>query len=174
MIESGSRGWKEHKNPNFSPHLEYKIDTEMLRKILVNGPITQENISSFLASIYENTGTGGHSVFIGQVRADIKGANRVKAIEYSSYEKMAETEAGKIRESILAEFNDVKSVEILHSVGIVKAGEVSLFVLVSAVHRHHAISACSKVVEMIKATLPVWKKEIFEDNSTMWKENSLA
>jgi molybdopterin synthase catalytic subunit len=87
---------------------------------------------------------------------------------------MAETEAGKIKESILAEFNDVKSVEIIHSVGIVMAGEASLFVLVSAGHRHHAIDACSRAVEMIKATLPVWKKEIFEDNSAMWKENSLA
>jgi len=54
------------------------------------------------------------------------------------------------------------------------AGEASLFVLVSAGHRHHAIDACSRAVEMIKATLPVWKKEIFEDNSAMWKENSLA
>jgi molybdopterin synthase catalytic subunit len=146
----------------------------MPRKILVDGPITQEIMTSILASLANKKDTGGHSVFIGQVRADIKGANRVKAIEYSSYEKMAETEAGKIRGSILAEFNDVKSVEILHSVGIVKAGEVSLFVLVSAGHRHHAINACSKAVEMIKATLPVWKKEIFEDNSTMWKENSLV
>jgi molybdopterin synthase catalytic subunit len=146
----------------------------MLKKILVDGPITQEIMSSILAMLAKKTDTGGHSVFMGQVRADIKGTKRVKAIEYFSYEKMAEAEAGKIKDSILTEFNDVKSVEILHSVGVVMAGEVSLFVLVSAGHRHHAIDACSKAVEMIKATLPVWKKEIFEDNSTMWKENSLA
>jgi len=53
-------------------------------------------------------------------------------------------------------------------------GEASLFVLVSAEHRHHAIDACSRVGRNDKATLPVWKKEIFEDNSAMWKENSLA
>ena len=146
----------------------------MSYKILVNGPITRKIMSSILASLAKNTDAGGHSVFIGQVRADIRGAKRVRAIEYSAYEKMAETEAGKIKESILAEFNDVKSVEILHSVGIVMVGETSLFVLVSAGHRHHAIDACSRAVEMIKATLPVWKKEIFEDNSAMWKENSLA
>jgi Molybdopterin converting factor, large subunit len=146
----------------------------MSYKTLVTGPITREIMSSILASLANKTDAGGHSVFMGQVRADIKGAKRVKAIEYFSYEKMAEAEAGKIKDSILTEFNDVKSVEILHSVGVVMAGEVSLFVLVSAGHRHHAIDACSKAVEMIKATLPVWKKEIFEDNSTMWKENSLA
>ena len=150
-------------------------------------------MSPILAMLAKKTDTGGHSVFMGQVRADIKGAKRVKAIEYFSYEKMAEAEAGKIKDSILTEFNDVKSVEILHSVGVVMAGEVSLFVLVSAGHRHHAIDTVheipglsfsyfdpvkkeyiTRVVEMIKATLPVWKKEIFEDNSTMWKENSLA
>jgi molybdopterin synthase catalytic subunit len=136
---------------------------------LVPGPITREIMSSIMASLADRKDAGGHSVFIGQVRADIKGAKRVKAIEYSSYEKMAEIEAGRIRESILAEFKDVQTVEILHSVGIIMAGEVSLFVLVSAGHRNHAIDACSKTVEMIKATLPVWKKEIFEDNSTMWK-----
>jgi molybdopterin synthase catalytic subunit len=144
----------------------------MLYKTLVAGPITREIMSSILESLANKKDAGGHSVFIGQVRADIRGEKRVKAIEYTSYEKMAEIEAGKIRETILTEFNDVQSVEILHSVGIVMAGEVSLFVLVSGGHRHQAIDACSKAVEMIKATLPVWKKEIFEDNSSMWKENS--
>jgi molybdopterin synthase catalytic subunit len=137
--------------------------------ILVPGPITREIMSSILASLANKKDAGGHSVFIGQVRADINGARQVKAIEYFSYEKMAETEAGRIRESILTEFDDVKSVEIFHSVGIVMTGEVSLFVLISGGHRHQAIDACSKAVEMIKATLPVWKKEIFDDNSTMWK-----
>jgi molybdopterin synthase catalytic subunit len=147
---------------------------KMSQKTLVTGPITQELISSRLAALAGNTDCGGHSVFIGQVRADDKGAKRVKAIEYSAYENMVEAEAGKIKGSILSEFNDVQSIDILHSTGVVMAGEASLFVLVSAGHRHHAIDACSKAVEMIKASLPVWKKEIFEDNSTEWKENSLA
>jgi Molybdopterin converting factor, large subunit len=146
----------------------------MSRKILVNGPIPREMISSCLAALSEKTDSGGHSVFIGQVRADNKDGTKVKAIEYSAYENMVEAEAGKIKGAILSEFNDVKSIDILHSTGIVKAGEASLFVLVSAGHRHHAINACAKAVEMIKESLPVWKKEIFEDNRTGWKENTLA
>ena len=146
----------------------------MSHKILVNGPVTREMISSRIAMLSGKTDSGGHSVFIGQVRADSQGGTQVKAIEYSAYENMVEAEAGKIKEAILSEFNDVKSIDILHSTGIVKAGEISLFVLVSAGHRHHAISACAKAVEMIKASLPVWKKEIFEDNRTGWKENTLA
>jgi molybdopterin synthase catalytic subunit len=54
------------------------------------------------------------------------------------------------------------------------AGEVSLLVLVSAGHRQQAMTACSKTVELIKEKLPVWKKEIFEDNTHEWAQNNHA
>jgi len=136
---------------------------------LINGPITPAVISSLMEKISERTDTGGHSVFLGQVRADYENDKKVKAIDYSAYEGMVNVEAEKIKELILAEFEDVKSIEIVHSTGIVKAGEISLLVLVSAGHRHHAIIACSKAVELIKEKLPVWKREIFDDDSHLWK-----
>jgi molybdopterin synthase catalytic subunit len=108
--------------------------------------------------------------FLGQVRADEVGGKRVKAIEYSAYEDMVHVEAEKIKETIFSEFNDVKSIEIVHSTGLVNAGEISMAVLVSAGHRQQAMQACSKTVELIKVHLPVWKKEIFEDDSHLWKE----
>jgi molybdopterin synthase catalytic subunit len=146
----------------------------MSDRTLVSGPITLEMISSRLSLIAGRTDSGGHSVFIGQVRADINNSKRVKAIEYSAYEQMVEAESCKIKKAILSEYNDVKSIDILHSTGIVCAGEISLFVLVSAGHRHQAAEACTKAVEIIKEVLPVWKKEIFEDNSTEWIENKNA
>lgn len=146
----------------------------MTEDILVNGPVTQGVISSILSALGDNTGAGGHSLFLGQVRADIDGSRRVKAIEYSAYEAMVRAEADKIKESIIAEYDDLKSIKILHSVGMVKAGEISLFILVSAGHRHQATSACSKILELIKEKLPVWKKEIFEDNTHEWRQNYLA
>jgi len=146
----------------------------MLRNILITGPVTQNIIAEYIKALGTKTDSGGHSVFIGQVRADNVGGRIVKAIEYSAYESMVSSEASRIIETILSEFNDVRSVDIVHSVGIVRAGEISLFVLVSAGHRHHAINACSKTVELIKEKLPVWKKEIFEDNSSEWKKDSLA
>ena len=109
---------------------------------------------------------GGHSFFLGQVRADRINGKIVKAIEYSAYEGMVEAEADKIKKSVLEEFDDVKSIDIVHSTGIVKAGEISLLVSVSAGHRKQAIEACSKTVELIKERLPVWKKEIYEDELT--------
>jgi molybdopterin synthase catalytic subunit len=119
----------------------------------------------------EKTDLGGHSFFLGQVRADEINGKRVKAIEYSAYEDMVNTEAEKIRISIMSEFNDVKLIFIIHSTGVVKAGEISLAVMVSAGHRRQAMQACSKAVELVKERLPVWKKEIYEDDSHHWREN---
>jgi molybdopterin synthase catalytic subunit len=136
---------------------------------LIDGPITLLVISRFMEKLGERTDIGGHSIFLGQVRADCVNSKQVKAIDYSAYEGMVTVEAGKIKEAILSEFGEVKSIDILHSIGIVKAGDISLFVLVSASHRHHATKACSKALELIKENLPVWKKEIYDDNSHFWK-----
>ncbi|MFZ0281122.1 MAG: molybdenum cofactor biosynthesis protein MoaE [Bacteroidales bacterium] len=138
---------------------------------LIDGPLPPVVISEVVANAGKNTESGGLSIFVGQVRRDLVEGRFVKAIEYSAYEEMVIGEADKINKSILSEFDDVKKIEILHSRGLVNAGEISLLVAVSAGHRHQAINACSKAVELIKAKLPIWKKEIFEDNSTQWKGN---
>ena len=142
----------------------------MKTNYLLNGPVTQKVITQFMKKMGEKTDSGGHSVFLGQVRADEINGKRVKAIEYSAYDGMVKVEADKIKETILLQFGDTKSIDIVHSKGIVKAGEISLVVLVSAGHRHQAIEACSKTVELIKEKLPVWKKEIFDDDSHEWKQ----
>jgi molybdopterin synthase catalytic subunit len=138
---------------------------------LVKGPVTNKIISLVIENTCKRNDTGGHSIFLGQVRADNINGKIVRAIEYSAYDAMVRTEADKIKEIILSEFSDAKSVEIVHSTGIVSAGEISLFVMVSAGHRHHATAACSKTVELIKDRLPVWKKELFDDDSSEWREN---
>jgi len=139
---------------------------------LIKGPITEKEITHLITKMGENPDAGGHSIFLGQVRSDEINGKRVKAIEYSTYEGMAEVEAESIIETILSEFEDVKSIDILHSTGTVKAGELSLLVLVSGGHRRQAILACSKTVELIKERLPVWKKEIYDDNSHQWRQNN--
>jgi len=108
-------------------------------------------------------------LFLGQVRADEIQGKKVKSIEYSAYSELVNAEAEKIKKTIYAEFSDVKSVKIVHSTGLVNAGEISLLVFVSAGHRQQAMQACSKTVELIKEKLPVWKKEIFDDDSHKWK-----
>ena len=138
-------------------------------KYLTDGPVSQNLISHLIEKIGEKTDSGGHMIFLGQVRADIINGKEVKAIEYSAYESMVNVEAENIKKQILSQFGDVKSIDIIHSTGVVSAGELSLLVLVSAGHRLQAFQACSKTVELIKDKLPVWKKEIFDDDSHMWK-----
>lgn len=138
---------------------------------LINGPLTSAAISEIIAKGGENKECGAHSLFLGQVRRDPAGGKFVKAIEYSAFEEMVTMEADKINKSILSEFDDVKAMEIIHSKGMVQSGEISMLVMISAGHRDHASKACAKAVELIKERLPIWKKEIFEDDSAQWKEN---
>ena len=143
-----------------------------MNKYLINSPVTKQQIAELITGTESNSDSGGHSVFLGQVRSDEINGKRVRAIEYSAYDSMVNAEADKIIGEISARFRDVKSIRMLHSIGIVKAGEFSLLVMVSAGHRREAIDACSMAVEMIKERLPVWKKEIFDDDSAEWKSNS--
>jgi molybdopterin synthase catalytic subunit len=138
---------------------------------LISGPINQEAIIALLKEINKKSDCGGHSIFLGQVRSDEINNKKVSAIEYSAYESMVKAEADKIKEEVFTGFTDARTIDIIHSTGIVKAGEISLLVLVSAGHRRDAIDACSKTVELIKEKLPVWKKEIFDDDSHEWKQN---
>lgn len=136
---------------------------------LTEGPVSSDIILKQIEKLNGKTTAGGHSIFLGQVRSDIVNGKTVKAIEYSAYIELVNVEAEKIIKSLLAEFGDVRTIDIIHSTGVVNAGEISLLVAVSAGHRKEAIQACSKAVELIKENLPVWKKEIYEDNSHKWK-----
>lgn len=146
----------------------------MTENVLINGPVTTEMISAKLNLLGEKKELGGHSVFLGQVRADVKGSRTVRAIEYTAYGEMVGKEATAICNLIFSEFDDVKAIEILHSTGRVMAGEISLLVIVSGGHRKQAMEACSRIVDLIKERFPVWKKEIFADDTHEWVDNNLA
>jgi molybdopterin synthase catalytic subunit len=132
----------------------------MKNRYLVAGPITPVLISELMTLGGDDTGTGAVSVFIGRVRADEAEGGRVRAIEYSAYEEMAVREADAIAETVRSAFSDVRSVIIVHSLGVVRAGEASLFIMVTAGHRDQASRACRHTLEMVKEKLPVWKKEL--------------
>ncbi|MGD0583106.1 MAG: molybdenum cofactor biosynthesis protein MoaE [Bacteroidales bacterium] len=142
-----------------------------MSEFLIKGSIGIDVIAARITEAGAMKNTGGLNIFIGQVREDIIDGKRVAAIEYSAYDPLVSKEAENIKNEIFSEFNDVKSVVIVHSDGVVKAGQISLFVMVSAGHRSEAISACREAVEKIKARLPVWKKELFGDDTYRWKES---
>lgn len=138
---------------------------------LVSGAIDPETISGIIRLSQEDTGAGAHSLFLGQVRADIIDKREVRAIEYSAYSEMVDSEADRIRKVTTDAFPDIRNIVIVHSTGIVKAGEISLLVMVTSGHRDQATRGCRHVLELIKSSYPVWKKELFDDDSSRWAEN---
>ncbi len=141
-----------------------------IKNIFVQGAIATSFIGDSIQQHNSKTNIGAHSIFLGQVRADIIDNKKVAAIEYTTYEEMALEKMHEIREEIFNKYPLI-CMHIYHSLNIVAAGEISLFVFTSSIQRKCAIDACEEVVERIKAELPVWGKEIFEDATHQWKQN---
>lgn len=141
-----------------------------IRNIFVQGAIEPSFIAESIAKHRSKINIGGHSIFLGQVRADEIAGKTVAAIEYTAYEEMALEQMYQVREAIFEKYPLV-CMHVYHSLGKVAAGEVCLFVFTSSEHRKVAIDACEETVERIKAELPVWGKELFLDETYQWKEN---
>lgn len=140
-------------------------------KVFVNGPISPNFIADSISKHSTKTTIGAHDIFLGQVRSDVIENKIVQSIEYTTYEEMAEEKFHEIREAAFDKF-ELTCMHIYHSIGNVKAGEICLFVFVSSKHRTQAFEACRYIVEEIKAHVPIWGKEMFEDETFVWKENS--
>jgi len=146
------------------------MSEQKIKNIFVEGQITPEFIANSIAGHSSKTAIGGHSIFMGQVRKDETDGKFVAAIEYTAYEAVALEKMHQIREEIFVKY-PLHCMHIYHSLGTVKTGEICLFVFTSSAHRKPAIAACSEVVDRLKAELPIWGKEIFEDDTHQWKEN---
>lgn len=140
------------------------------KNIFVQGPISAVFIADSIQKHSTKTDIGGHSIFLGQVRADRIDNKKVRAIEYTAYEDLVLESMHAIREQIFQKY-ELTCMHVYHSLGNVHAGEICLFVFTSSPHRKAAIEACSETVERIKAELPIWGKELFEDETYQWKEN---
>ena len=140
------------------------------KNIFVQGAISAAFIAESIEKHNARTEIGGHSIFLGQVRTDVIENKKVRAIEYTAYEDLALESMHAIREQIFEKYA-LTCMHVHHSLGTISAGEICLFVFTSSPHRKAAIEACSETVERIKAELPIWGKELFEDESYQWKEN---
>ncbi len=144
--------------------------TKKPKKVFVDGPISSEFIGNSIAKHAVKTEIGAHNIFLGQVRNDEIEGKEVVAIDYSAYPEMAEQVFHDIRESAFAKF-DLTCMHIYHSLGVVKTGEICLFVFVSSKHRQVTFDALHYLVEEIKAKAPIFGKELFADDTHVWKEN---
>lgn len=143
-----------------------------IKKVFVEGAISPSFIGESIAKHTTKTTIGAHDIFLGQVRADQIEGKTVIAIEYTAHTEIAEIKFHEIREAAFSKFN-LTCMHIYHSQGRINAGEICLFVFASSPHRQDAFDACRYLVEEIKMNVPIWGKEVFEDESYTWKKNNI-
>jgi molybdopterin synthase catalytic subunit len=141
-----------------------------MKDIFKQGAIPASFIGESIQKHSSKRDIGAHSIFLGQVRADLVSGKTVSAIDYTTYTEMALEKMDEIRESMFKKY-ELTCMHVYHSLGRVNAGEICLFVFTSSRHRKSATEACAETVERIKAELPVWGKEVFDDESHTWKVN---
>lgn len=140
------------------------------KNVFIEGQITSEFIANAIAKHQVKTQIGAHNIFLGQVRKDEIGAQTVQAIEFSCYQEMADQKLHDIREETFKKY-DLTCMHIYHSLGRVEVGEICFFVFVSAPHRPNVYEATEYIVNRVKEEVPIFGKEVFEDESYQWKTN---
>lgn len=128
---------------------------------IVDEPISIAELTAAVA----DPGAGAIATFAGTTRATNNGRSVVR-LEYEAYADMAVAEFHKIAERARARW-DLTRVSIVHRIGVVPIGEISVAIAVSAPHRREAIEACHFAIDELKVVAPIWKKEHF-DGGEVW------
>ncbi|RME04516.1 MAG: molybdenum cofactor biosynthesis protein MoaE [Planctomycetota bacterium] len=111
---------------------------------------------------------GALVTFLGVVRNHHRG-KAVSYLFYEAYELFAKKRLTQLRQDMLDSFA-IEDMAIVHRLGRVEIGEVSLLVVVSAPHRKAALEVVDGVIDEIKRSVPIWKKEFYEDGTAQWSE----
>ncbi|MGA8436784.1 MAG: molybdopterin converting factor subunit 1 [Candidatus Sulfotelmatobacter sp.] len=110
---------------------------------------------------------GAAVVFEGVVRNQTRG-RRTLYLDYEAYEEMARQEMEGLAEQALKQFQ-VRDVVLVHRLGRLEIGETSVLIIVASAHRGTAFDACRWLIDTLKRTVPIWKKEYFEDGA-VWAD----
>jgi len=130
---------------------------------MVRGPIDRDAVVGRL----QRPPDGAVVIFDGVVRDNTRG-RRTLYLDYEAYEAMALAQMEALAAETRARFV-VRAVSIIHRLGRLEIGETSVLVVVAAAHRGAAFDACRWVIDMLKKTVPIWKKEYFEDGA-VWAD----
>ena len=110
---------------------------------------------------------GAIAIFEGIVRNQSHG-KRVRYLEYSAYEPMAQRKLEEIGKQARERFA-IRQIGIIHRLGHLQIGECSVAIVVTSAHRTAAFEACQFAIDAIKQAVPIWKKEVYEDGE-IWIE----
>ena len=124
--------------------------------------------AAVLRSAVQRPEAGATIVFEGVTRNHHDGRTVVR-LEYEAYSGMAESEMARIGRVVQEQWPDAR-LAIVHRVGVVPVGEVSVVIATRAPHRDEAYAANRFAIDSLKETVPIWKKEVYSDGS-VWKAN---
>jgi molybdopterin synthase catalytic subunit len=119
------------------------------------------------------TGDGGAVTFVGIVRGRAEDGRAVRGLSYEAFEPLATAEFATIADEARERFGDV-AVTIVHRIGELQVGEISVAVVAAAAHRDAAFDAGRYAIDELKRRAPIWKKERYADGSARWRENERA
>jgi molybdopterin synthase catalytic subunit/molybdopterin converting factor small subunit len=130
--------------------------------------LTRDRINTAqLAEAAKRGDDGAVVTFDGIVRNNSRG-RRTLHLDYEAYEEMAQRQLRQIAERALADFG-VRQVTIVHRLGRLGIGETSVLIVVASAHRAQAFDACRWLIDTLKKTVPIWKKETFADGA-VWTD----
>jgi molybdopterin converting factor subunit 1 len=130
---------------------------------IVRDPI---NTQQALAAIKRGE-DGAAVVFEGVVRNQTRG-RKTLYLDYEAYEEMALQQMESLAAQALSQFQ-IRDVAIVHRLGRLEIGETSVLIIVASAHRGAAFDACRWLIDTLKRTVPIWKKEYFEDGA-VWAD----
>ncbi|MCV7197759.1 molybdenum cofactor biosynthesis protein MoaE [Mycobacterium angelicum] len=135
--------------------------------VVVRAALTDQPI--FLAEHEDLVGhqsAGAVVGFLGMIR-DHDGGRQVVRLEYSAHPSAAQVLADVVAE-VAQQSSGVRAVAASHRIGVLQIGDAALVAAVAADHRQEAFATCARLVDTVKARLPVWKHQFFEDGSEEW------
>jgi len=130
--------------------------------------LTREAIPAEALVAAEKQGIDGALVvFDGIVRDNTRG-RRTLYLDYEAYEEMAEKQMAELAAQAIERFG-VRGVTLVHRLGRLEIGETSVLIVVASAHRGAAFEACRWIIDTLKKTVPIWKKETFVDGA-VWAD----
>jgi molybdopterin synthase catalytic subunit len=122
------------------------------------------SVDEVLAAVAD-PGAGGTCVFVGTVR-DVDGGREVSELDYTAHPMVLDV-LTEVADEVAAAF-PVRALAAVHRVGDLAIGDVSVIVAAAAPHRGEAFEACRRLIDELKARVPIWKHQLFADGGEEW------
>lgn len=148
-------GWYTMNATNFT------FANTMIHVSISDQPLSLQDCQSQI----QDAACGGLAFFVGDVRNHNQG-NQIQRLEFTSYVPMAEKEMKRLAEAILAE-TGASHLYAAHRIGLLEVGDTAVIIGASAKHRDAAFQACRLMIDRLKESVPIWKKEVADDG-TYW------